>query len=112
MRRQADLDLYEAQLRRIVTRLRATGAELVFATTTPVPEEPVRPWRDAADPLRYNAVARRVMAEAGVPVNDLHSFAGPRLGQIQNPADVHFTEAGTRALAAEVAGAVRRAAAK
>jgi glucose/arabinose dehydrogenase/lysophospholipase L1-like esterase len=104
--RQAELDVYESQLRSIVQRLQATGAELVFATTTPVPEEPVQPWRDSTDPALYNAVARRVMSEAGIPVNDLYGFAAARLTEIQNPADVHFTEAGTRALGGEVADAI------
>jgi acyl-CoA thioesterase-1 len=82
----------------------------VFATTTPVPDVPLRPWRDADDPARYNEVARRVMAEAGVPIADLFAYASARLPEIQNPTDVHFTEPGTRGLAREVVDAILAAA--
>ena len=43
----------------IVDRLKGSGAELIFATTTPVPEGKVSPHRDVEDPARYNAVAAR-----------------------------------------------------
>ncbi|MDA0372365.1 MAG: sulfatase-like hydrolase/transferase [Planctomycetota bacterium] len=101
--RQAEPDVYEAQLRRIVGRLAESGSKLIFATTTPVPEGDVRPHRDVEDAGRYNAIARRVVAEHGIAVDDLYAFAAPRLGEIQKPVDVHFTKEGSAALAAEVA---------
>lgn len=107
--RQADVDTYEKQLRAIVERLRASGAALVFATTTPVPEGKVSPHRDPADVERYNAAAKRVMAEAGIPVNDLYAFALPQIDEIQTPVNVHFTPEGSRALAEEVARHIRTA---
>jgi acyl-CoA thioesterase-1 len=107
--RQAEPWRYERQLRAIVERLRRSGAKLVFATTTPVPEGDVRPHRDVADAARYNAIATRVMREHGIAVNDLHAFAAARLEEIQQPVNVHFTEEGSGALAGEVAEAIRRA---
>ena len=59
----------------------------------------VRPHRDVEDPARYNAVARRVMAEHGIPVNDLHGLAAGRMDELMRPVDVHFTRAGSRVLA-------------
>ena len=106
---QANPETYERQLRTIVARLKRTGAALIFATTTPVPEGQVRPHRDAQDPPLYNEIARRVMADNGVAVHDLHGFALARLDELQRPANVHFTPAGSRALAAEVAARVRAA---
>jgi acyl-CoA thioesterase-1 len=103
---QAPPERYEAQLRDITARLQATGARLVFATTTPVPEGDLRPWRAPQDAVDYNATARRVMEDAGVPVNDLYAFALPRLAEIQQPENVHFTKDGSRALAAEVVRAI------
>ena len=47
------------------------------------------------------------MGELGIGVNDLYSFALARLGEIQRPVNVHFTEAGSRALAGQVVAAVR-----
>ena len=99
---QASPEVYESQLREIVRKLEATGAELVFATTTPVPPGGVRPYRDVGDPQTYNDVARRVMAEHDIPVNDLYAAALARLDEIQQPVNVHFTQAGSRALADQV----------
>jgi acyl-CoA thioesterase-1 len=82
---QVPLADYESILRKIVARLKKTGASLVFATTTPVPEGKVSPPRIPADVERYNDAARRVMKDAGIPVNDLYAFALPRLAKIQLP---------------------------
>jgi len=103
---QADPARYEAQLRAIVGRLKDSNARLVFATTTPVPEGDLRPYREPADPVRYNDIARRVMAEEHVPVNDLFRFVTDYPTQILRPANVHFTEEGSRALARQVTEAI------
>jgi lysophospholipase L1-like esterase len=107
--RQAELDKYEAQLRTIVEKLQATGATLIFATTTPVPEGRVRPHRDVEDPPRYNEAALRVMKQYKVAINDLYGFALPRLEQIQHPVNVHFTPEGSRVLAEQVVRHIREA---
>ncbi|MHC5114486.1 MAG: SGNH/GDSL hydrolase family protein [Planctomycetota bacterium] len=108
--RQAELETYEANLREIVARLEATGATLIFATTTPVPPGGVRPHRDPEDVERYNAAARRIMAEHGIAIDDLYGFALPRMAEILPRVDVHFTKDGSRQLGAEVARHVREAA--
>ena len=72
----------------------------------------MRPHRDPADAVRYNAIARRVMAEAGIPVNDLFALVEPRLGELLPRPDVHFQAAGYDALADRVADAVRDAIAR
>ncbi|MSU48255.1 MAG: SGNH/GDSL hydrolase family protein [Opitutus sp.] len=94
-------------LRALVARLKATGARVIFATTTPVPNAEVRPVRRDADVIAYNAIATGVMAADGVAVNDLYAMARPRLDAIQQPANVHFTSEGYRALAEPVAAAIR-----
>lgn len=96
---------YEKNLRILVERLKATGAKLVFATTTPVPVRTSN--RVETDVVAYNAVALKVMAAAGVPVDDLHTFALPRLPQIQRPANVHYTSEGYRELSEPVVAAIR-----
>ena len=50
--RQATVEQYAANLAAIVAKLKATGARLVFATTTPVTEGTTNPFRDPADPRR------------------------------------------------------------
>ena len=99
---------YEQQLRTIVGKLRATGAQLVFATTTPVPKG-VRPYRAIDDPVRYNQVAKKIMKEHGIPIDDLFAFADSRLAAIQRPNNVHFSAKGSKTLGTEVARHIERA---
>lgn len=106
--RQADLATYEAQLRQLVIKLKATNAKLIFATTTPVPAGGVKPHRDVTDPAAYNAAALKVMTEHGVAVNDLYTFANDRLQEIQRPVNVHFTGAGSKLLAEQVVKSIRQ----
>ncbi len=40
-RKQVELDIYERNLERLVERLQATGAKLIWASTTPVPDAPL-----------------------------------------------------------------------
>lgn len=105
--RQVDPDSYRDNLRAIVRRLKQTGARLIWCTTTPVPAG--SKGRVPGDEMAYNAVAAEVMREEGVEINDLHAFAAPRMAEIGKPADVHYTEAGSRALAAEVARRIEAA---
>jgi acyl-CoA thioesterase-1 len=100
---QVGIEQYEKNLRAIAARLQQTGARLIFATTTPVPEGKVSPPRNPADVAAYNAAALRVMKHLGIEINDLYSLALPRLKEIQQPVNVHFTPAGSEALAAPVA---------
>jgi len=81
--------------------------ELVWASTTPVPEG--ASGRIKGDSARYNAVAKKVMDSRGVPTNDLYGFALPRLKEIQRPRDVHFTKEGSEALAKQVAASILKA---
>jgi lysophospholipase L1-like esterase len=107
---QATVEVYEKNLREIVAKLKATGAKLIFATTTPVPEGKMAVYRTDADAVKYNAAALKVMKENGIAVNDLYAFAKPQLQQIQiQPANVHFTATGSETLAGEVVKAVRAA---
>jgi len=46
---------YERNLRRIVFRLKQTGAKLIFAATTPVPEGKLNPPRVPADVETHNS---------------------------------------------------------
>jgi acyl-CoA thioesterase-1 len=98
---QADLAAYEKQLREITQKLKATGAKLIFATTTPYPSG-VKPHRDPEDAARYNDIAKKIVAENGGTINDLYSFALPKLEEIQRPVNVHFSPEGSEQLAKEV----------
>lgn len=107
-RRQVPLDEYETNLRALVKRLKGTGARLIWASTTPVPEGKVSPARMPADVPRYNGVAAKIMAENSIPMDDLYASALPRLSEIQRPVNVHYTEEGYRVLAERVSAAILR----
>lgn len=106
---QANIATYQAQLTAITDRLSETGARLIFATTTPVPEGKVGPYRDPSDAVLYNSAAEKIMHARHIAVDDLFSFALPRLATIQKPTNVHFTNDGSRALAHQVAGSILEA---
>jgi acyl-CoA thioesterase-1 len=103
---QADPKQYKKNLEVIVEKLKTTGVKLVFATTTPYPDEVGGPLRDPGMPEKYNKVALRIMKKNGIMVNDLHAFVLPRMEELQRPNNVHFTEAGSRALAGQVANVI------
>lgn len=107
--RQVSLEQYAANLRQILERLQQTGAKLIWATTTPVPEGRVSPPREPADVPRYNAVAARLMTEFGVPTDDLYGLVWPRLAELQMPVNVHFRPEGYEALGEQVASHVAAA---
>jgi len=100
---QIPLDQYETNMEAIVKRLKRTGAELVFATTTPFPRRPSGPLREVLEPARYNDVALRVMKKHGIRVNDLYSLVQGCPDALLLPKNVHFTKEGSRVLAQEVA---------
>jgi arylsulfatase A-like enzyme/lysophospholipase L1-like esterase len=103
---QVDLPQYEENLRQLVKKLNATGAKLIWASTTPVPEGKLNPPRLPADVPRYNEAALRVMKEFEVRVNDLYAFALPQLAEIQLPSNVHFKPEGSAKLAKPVADSI------
>ena len=104
---QVPIDQYEKNMDTLVKRLKKTGAKLVWASTTPVPEG--ASGRIKGDSARYNAVAKKVMDSRGVPTDDLYGFALPHLKDIQRPRDVHFTKEGSEALAKQVAASILKA---
>lgn len=109
-RQWVPVEQYEPNLLKLVQRMKQTGAKLVWCATTPVPEG--AGGRVPGDELAYNAAALRVMRAEGVQVNDLHAFVGSaehRLAMGGKPKDVHYTDAGSKALAGEVVRAIEDA---
>jgi lysophospholipase L1-like esterase len=96
---------YEANLEKLVERMQQTGAVLIWAPTTVVPEGEA--GRVVGDEVKYNAAADRVMKKHGVRIDDLHELTktfGPEL--FTQPGDVHYTAAGYAKLGAQVAAAI------
>jgi arylsulfatase len=105
-KKQVSPEDYEKNLRELVKQLKATGATVVWCSTTPVPEGELNPPRKNDEVVEYNAIAKRVMDENRVPTDDLYAFALPRLKEIQLPVNVHFSDAGSETLATQVATAI------
>lgn len=104
---QVSKDQYAANLERLVQRLEKSSAKLIWCTTTPVPEG--AHGRTPGDSKEYNSIAAKVIGQnPDVAVNDLYSFAMPRLAEIQRNADVHFTPEGSRQLAMAVVAELRK----
>ena len=102
---------YVQRLEAIVARLEKTGARLVWASTTPIPDNPAQK-QTARSIVEKNALAAEVMRKHGIPTDDLFAAITPRLADLQNPNDVHFTGAGYEFLGAQVAGSIRAALAR
>jgi len=101
------LDRYQKNLEELVRKLKRTGATLIWATTTPIPHvDKAILLRISGDEITYNAIARKIMDSNGIAIDDLYGFALPRLGKIQKPADVHFTDEGSEELAKQVAASI------
>lgn len=108
-RRQVGFDDYEQNLEKLVVRLKQTGAKLIWCSTTPLPPGTLKPLRKPGDDIAYNIVAKRIMEKHGVAINDLYAFALPRMQEIQQAANVHFSQAGSETLAKAVAFSIRTA---
>jgi lysophospholipase L1-like esterase len=104
---QIPIEKYEQNLDEMVERLEKTGAKLIFATITPVPDG--TKIRVKGDAVIYNRAAKRIMKQHGVPINDLYSFALPRLKEIQREQNVHFNPQGSELLAEQVAKSILKA---
>jgi hypothetical protein len=96
---------YENRLEQIISRLKATGAKLVWASSTPLPD--AKDYSDA-DIVAKNDIAAKVMKKHGIPIDDLYTFAKPLLAECQNPGDCHFNEKGYSALGDHVTEAILR----
>jgi len=99
---------YEKNLQQLVKTLKATGAKLIWASTTPVPEATVNPPRKNEDVIQYNAIAAKIMKDEGIAINDLYAAILPKLKDWQRPANVHFTDKGSNALADLVFRAIQQ----
>lgn len=99
---------YRARLEQLVLRLQKTGAKLVWASTTPIPDTPDGK-QTAASIVERNAAAAEIMRRHGVLTDDLFAAITPRLAALQNPGDVHFKPEGYDFLGEQVAASILEA---
>jgi hypothetical protein len=99
---------YKVNLERLVSRLEKTGARLIWASTTIVPEGEV--GRIAGEEKKYNDVAREIMARHNIPVDDLYTLtAGFAPELFIAPGNVHYKPEGYRRIAEQVVRSIEQA---
>ena len=99
---------YTQRLEQLIERMQKTGAKLVWASTTPIPDNPVQK-QTAASIIERNQAALEVMQKHGVAIDDLFTAITPHLATLQNPNDVHFNGPGYDFLGQQVATALQAA---
>jgi hypothetical protein len=99
--RATPLAAFATRLEQLVERMQQTGAKLVWASTTPIPD--VAGKYSAESIVQRNAAAAEVMQKHGVAIDDLFTAIKPRLAELQNPNDVHFSGPGNDFLGEQVA---------
>lgn len=105
--RKTPLADYEQRLDLLATQLKATGATVIWASTTPVAEGGMKDATNA-DLIARNETAARVMQKHGIAINNLYTFIVPHLVSLQNPKDVHFSNDGYTKLAEQVTAAITK----
>ena len=105
------IEFYELMLPRVYNRIRLLfpNAKIIFALSTAVIEEMSRPQftRRNSEIEQYNEVAKKVMAQLNVPVNDLHSVT-KNWGREMHADWVHYNEEGCKILADKVIEAIEK----
>lgn len=112
---QVPADQYEANLRKIVSKIRAeTKAIVLFATTTPILSDRAAKTRSDRDyellgesVAQYNEIAAKVMRDLNVPVLDLHAKLMdpnlmPSLAELITDDGVHYHAKGQELLGTAV----------
>jgi lysophospholipase L1-like esterase len=103
---------YAAHLRQVFTWLAATGATVVWATSTPVDEamhggiESSRWYR--ADLVAYNRLSAELALGFGFRINDLHRWLSEAaVERLLMPDGVHFNRHGNQLIGQHVAAAIQ-----
>jgi lysophospholipase L1-like esterase len=104
--RATPLTDYQSRLESIIERLKKRGRHVIWATTTPIPNDPEKK-QSAASIVERNAAAAELAKKHHLPVDDLFTAITPHLAELQNPNDVHFNPAGYEFLGLRVAESIR-----
>ncbi len=109
-------EAYIKNLTAITERLKETGAELIFATTTPIPDNLLvaaapdaklpQKSRVFLDVTEKNQLAVKSLSPMGVQINDLYTVVYPQREACWRPQDLHFNPHGCDVLAEAVATSI------
>lgn len=104
--RATPLEDYARRMEELLDRMEKSGARIVWASTTPIPDDPAKGQKSVSI-VERNAVAAQIIKRRGHGTDDLFSKVSPCLETYQNPKDVHFNAAGYDFLGAQVAESIR-----
>ncbi len=96
---------YAQRLEQLIERMKKTGAKLIWASTTPIPDDPAKK-QTAAAIVERNQVAAELIKKHGDAIDDLFAAITPHLAEMQTPNDVHFNTKGYDFLGETVAKAI------
>lgn len=100
--RNTPLEDYTARLEQLITRMKETGATLIWAHSTPLPDLPEKDWT-AVSMIERNTAAAELMNKHNISVNNLFTAITPQLDELQNPDDCHFNSSGNEFLGMKTA---------
>lgn len=106
--RNTPLTDYTQRLEQLIERMKKTGARLIWASTTPIPDSPDGK-QTAASIVERNKAAAGVMKKHDVLTDDLFAAITPRLAELQPPNDVHFNAKGYDFLGETVSASIQQA---
>lgn len=98
---------YTQRMEQLVERMKKTGAKLIWATTTPIPDVPEKN-QTAESIVQRNEAAAEIMKKHSVVIDDLFTAVTPHLKELQNPGDVHFNGSGYDFLGKKVAESIEQ----
>ena len=86
--RRHKIEDYVSRLEAIISKLKATGATLIWVSTTPNPV--------ASDTLgpKMNDIAAKIMNKHGIPITDIYTAVKPHTAKYQHPNNSHFRDEG------------------
>lgn len=96
---------YTQRLEKLVERMQKTGAKLIWASTTPIPNVPSKK-QTAASIVERNQAAAAIMGMHSIAIDDLFTAITPHLNRLQNANDVHFNADGYEFLGERVAESI------
>ncbi|MCH9656838.1 MAG: SGNH/GDSL hydrolase family protein [Planctomycetes bacterium] len=104
--RKIPLDQYKTNLKTLIKILKATNAKLIWANTTPIPEN--NPWGAIAGiEKKYNSAAKEIMLNNGILINDLHTCIASDFSKYNvKPGDVHLKSTGSTLLGMQVSNQI------
>ena len=104
--RNTSSENYQKRLAQITKRLKATGAKVVWITTTPVPEGAHEYVKGSTE--RLNKIADELMKQEGITSLDFNSAITPLLGKYQLPKNCHYRNEGYKFLAQLMADMIQK----